>query len=75
MLREFIKKEEINKIEVQAHAFKGAAANTGAEKIIETAEKIEYAAKNKDISKIKELFEKIKEEFLEFEIEIQNNRR
>lgn len=75
ILREVIEKEEMDKIEIQAHAFKGAAANTGAERIRETAEKIEYAAKNKDIRKIRKLFEKIKEEFLEFKIEIQNNRR
>ena len=75
MLRELIEKEDIKKIEIQAHAFKGAAANTGAERIRETADKIEVASKNKDIVKIRKLFEKIKEEFLEFKIEIQNNRR
>ncbi len=63
MLEEYIDKESMGKIEIQAHGFKGASANTGAERVREAAFEVEKAAKEKDNEKIKKYFEKIKKEF------------
>ena len=60
----------MDKIEMQAHGFKGASANTGAERVREFCFEVEKAARERNIGKIKLFFEKLDKEFEIFKEEV-----
>jgi signal transduction histidine kinase/CheY-like chemotaxis protein/HPt (histidine-containing phosphotransfer) domain-containing protein len=58
-----IKKEDFTSAQLHAHSLKGSAANIGATQFSEIAKKIELAAKEENLTVIKELYPLFKESY------------
>jgi PAS domain S-box-containing protein len=62
-LKEYLKQEDFEKMRIQAHTIKGAAANIGGERLRQTAFKMEKAADIGDFAEITSLMPELEEQY------------
>ena len=69
----YILQKDFKEIEIQAHSIKGAAANTNAEQLAETAREIELSSQKNDYNNIKSSFNQLKKDLKTLEEFINRN--